>query len=203
MSLVAAFEGDTDFPVVEKLAADAGFEHLLPIDAAGKGQIDPKLAPYDVAARHSPWLVLRDLDHDAPCAPTLVRELLPTASRWMCFRVSVRAVEAWLMADADGFAKHFEVDRRHLPIDPDREKDPKATLVSLARRSHSTAIERAMVPAPGAKVGPGYETELITFGSEGWSLDRAAKRSDSLRRARKALRGLGERWAKVGGDGDE
>lgn len=73
MSLIVVVEGTTDMPVVRKVAALAGWE-LEPstIPARGKGQLDKDLPGYNAAAQGSPWFVLRDLDHDAPCPGALV-----------------------------------------------------------------------------------------------------------------------------------
>lgn len=53
-----------------------------------------------------------------------------------------------------------------------------------------------MVPAAGRStvVGPLYEAKVIEFGQIHWNLDRACRRSDSLQRARAAVRKLAERW---------
>lgn len=54
-----------------------------------------------------------------------------------------------------------------------------------------------MVPRQGSAttVGPLYEALIIEFGTRYWSLDRASDRSPSLRRARQAIRKLGENWS--------
>jgi hypothetical protein len=99
-------------------------------------------------------------------------------------------------------AEYLGVPEGALPSDPDAERDPTVTLVNLARRSGRGAIRKRLVPKPGAsaQVGPGYEAAVIEFGTEYWSLERAARRSDSLRRARAALKELGRRWrTHVGG----
>lgn len=46
----------------------------------------------------------------------------------------------------------------------------------------------------GASVGPEYEGVVIEFGLNVWDIERASQRSDSLRRARNALRSMVERW---------
>ena len=58
-----------------------------------------------------PWVVIRDLDQDdrGTCLPELRSRLLGGTgpSDGMCFRLAVRSIEAWLMADHEGFVDHF------------------------------------------------------------------------------------------------
>jgi hypothetical protein len=42
-----------------------------------------------------------DLDSDTGCAPPLCEQWIPGPAPFLCFRVAVREVEAWLMADAE------------------------------------------------------------------------------------------------------
>ena len=196
MSLVIVVEGDTDLPVVRKLASDAGLPISAEIDCQGKGKLDRDLPGYNSAARGSPWFVLRDLDQDAPCAPTFLAGTAVRASPWMCFRLAVREVESWLLADTRAMARFLRVDEHRLPRDPDSEPDPTRTLVNLARQSRSPGIRKALVPRPGTStvVGPLYEAKLIEFGHRHWRLEQAVTRSRSLEKSRDALRALAKRW---------
>jgi hypothetical protein len=197
MTLAIAYEGDTDLPFIEKLAAAAGLDVHAKIDCSGKGYLDENIGSYNCAAAGSPWFVLRDLDNDAPCAPRLdvLAQLAP--EQWMCFRIAVRELEAWLLADHMGVAEYFGISPKAIPADPDSEADPTLTLVNLTRGSSRRAIRKAMVPKPGmgVSVGPGYEAAIIEFGRQRWDLGRARVRSPSLQRAYVALRSLGQRWA--------
>ncbi|MBI5498639.1 MAG: hypothetical protein HY907_00225 [Deltaproteobacteria bacterium] len=196
MTVLVAFEGDTDLPVVRKLARDAGLTVVREIDCGGKHRLDADLPGYNDAAQGSPWFVLRDLDHDAECAPEWLRRCGFSARTWMCLRLAVRELESWLLADAVAMASFLQVDSVRIPTDPDGLADPTRTLVDLARQSRRHAIRRQMVPGPGdhVAVGPLYEAKLIEFGELHWSLSRACGRSPSLRDARAALRRLGHRW---------
>lgn len=180
--VTAALEGKNDVPIVQQLVAHIGFEvgpvHLT----SGKGRLDAQLPGYNNAARFAPWLVLRDLNGDAGCAPELVQRLLPAPATHMRFRVSVHAGEAWLLADREAISRFLAVPVRAIPADPETIADPKAFLVNLARRSRHRAIREDMVPIPGttARVGPGYSARLIEFASNHWRADIAAARSASL-----------------------
>jgi hypothetical protein len=168
MSLIIAVEGTTDAPVVKKVAELAGWELASPpIVKRGKAPLDEALRGYNAAAAGSPWFVLRDMDHDAPCPGALVAELLPEPKPLMCLRIAVRAVESWLMADAESLAVFLHVSPALVPGNPEREEDPKGAMVNLARRSTKPAIRKEMLPpAHGAsrRTGPGYEGRLIEYG---------------------------------------
>lgn len=199
MSLVIVVEGDTDLPVVRKLAADAKLPIDLEIDAAGKGNIDRQISGWNDAALGGPWFVLRDLDSDAACAPAWIAKRKLKPATWMCFRLAVRELEAWLLADARGISEFLDVEERWVPANPDAERDPTQSLVALARRAGRGDRRRRLVPEQGSGtvVGKLYEDTIIEFATHHWDLGRACKRSDSLRRARAALRALGQRWRKL------
>jgi hypothetical protein len=198
MSLVIVVEGDTDRPMAEKLARDAGFDISYIDDRAGKSQIDARWSGFNSAARVMPWFVLRDLDRDAPCAPALLAARSWQPAEWMVTRLAVREGESWLLADTEGFSRFLHVPEQRFPLDPDSEEKPKTTVVNLARQSTRAEIRKGLVPKEGAsaRVGPLFEAKIIEFAKHHWSLERACRRSDSLRRARAALRELAARWHK-------
>jgi hypothetical protein len=126
--------------------------------------------------------VLRDLDHDADCAPELVEHLLPRRSPNLLLRVPVRSIEAWLLADHEAIAQFLSVPITAVPSQPEKLDRPKRSLVDLARRSRRVAVRRGMVPAEriSAEVGPGYTAGLIELVGSHWSPRRAAERAPSL-----------------------
>lgn len=203
MSVFAVVEGDTDEPIVRKLLRAVGLDVAIVYDMGGKGQLDKKLGGFNSSAKGSPWFVLRDLDHDAACAPEFLRDISFAAERWMVFRLAVRELEAWLLADREALARFLGLSPAWLPDHPDDEVDPTQTLIDLARRSRRSAIRRAFVPRPGdsVSVGPGYEGAIIEFGIRHWNLRRAERLSPSLRRAHTAVRLLARAWSRhVHGD---
>ena len=178
-------EGVTDEPFIRRIVGD----HKLQVSAVygkrGKGDLDKKLPAFNNAARfHGSWLVVRDLDMDAPCAAALVRTKLRHPSPGMLFRIAVRSTESWLLADVEGVVSFFKVRREDVPNHPEALPNPKRALILLASKSRSRQTREEMVPRPGATamVGPGYVSQLSEFASREWSWDRAARRSDSLRR---------------------
>lgn len=110
----------------------------------------------------------------------------------MRFRIPVRTVEAWLLADSVGISSYFRVSRGLLPRDPEALERPKRAIVDIARRSRSPKIKDDMVPEPGTQreAGLGYTGRIIAFVTNVWDPERAAALSDSLRRCMEALQGL-------------
>jgi hypothetical protein len=187
-----AVEGDTDEPVVRAVVRLAGHEPGTVYGHGGKARLDRRLLAYNQAARHAPWLVLRDLNGDEPCGGALARKLLRQPSRLMCFRVAVRSVEAWLLADHVRISQSLGVGSRLIPSNPDALADPKGKLIELARRSKFRGIREGLVPeaGTGAKVGPEYTSWAIDFATNRWRPRVAAGRSHSLERCIAALRSL-------------
>lgn len=186
-----AFEGSTDAPALRKLLASEGFEVYNAYPMRGKSNLDRSLRGFNNAAQFSPWLVVRDLDRGT-CPARLARDLLPAPSRWMRFRIAVREMEAWLLADGEAVAAYLGVKRRDVPSDPDLLDDPKQTLVNIARRSRRTHIRHDMVPVPGlsADIGPAYSSRITEFVDGHWRPEIAAANSPSLRRCIERVREL-------------
>jgi hypothetical protein len=161
----------------------------------GKTHLQQRIAGYNRAAQHSPWVVLVDLDEDAACAPLLRTDWLPQPASQLCFQVAVRQVEAWLLADRQRLSRFLSVEVARLPCTPEAVLNPKQLVVELAGRSRSRAIREDMLPRPGSghRVGPAYASRLIEFVDDtdrGWRPDVAANVSDSLARCLRCLRRL-------------
>lgn len=165
---------------------------LRVIEAGGKLRLDKNLAGYNHAARHHLWFVLRDLDHDAPCAGEVCQQLLPKPQTGMMLRLAVRAVESWLLADTEAIAHWLGIASSKVPAAPDQLEHPKRELVNLARRSPSSNLRQDLVPRPEARslVGPGYVSQIRAYVENSWRPEEAAGRSPSLSRCLGAL----ERW---------
>lgn len=190
--VAAVLEGATDSAVAERLLEHVGLTLGDVYGLRGKAHNDQRLHGYNNAARFAPWFVLRDLDRDAPCAPTLVKALLPAPSLHMRFRVAVHQMEAWLLADAGAMSSHLSVPLARIPTSPDALANPKATLVRLARGSSKRAVRRDMAPraGSGAMVGPGYTTFVAAFARDRWRPAVAAAQSPSLAKCIAALKTL-------------
>ena len=196
MTLVRlAVEGPTDVPVAERMLRDAGLQPTEPIITGGKTRLDALIPELNGAAAGMNWLILRDLDHDAHCPPALLRQLLAGSSRRprLSLRIPVRAIESWLLADAEAFGSAFFIPGNHIPERPDGLEHPKRSLVNACRHSRRREVQRTMTPHPrsGRQVGPQYTTRITQFAVTQWDPKRAATRSPSLARALAAFQRLG------------
>ena len=164
--ITAAVEGNVDEEVVRRLIEHVGGTPGPVYGRNGKDHLRQRIANYNQAARLSPWVVLVDLDHDAECAPPLRSAWLPALSPYMCLRVAVRQVEAWLLADRERLSKFLSVSTSRIPHNPESVEQPKIALVEIARYSRRRDIREDMVPRPGSgrSVGPAYTARLIEFG---------------------------------------
>ena len=196
LAISGAVEGSIDEVVTRRLVRDAGGSLERVYGKGGKQMLRQRLRAYNQAAAHAPWVMVVDLDHDADCAPQFCHEWLPHPGQHMCFRVAVREIEAWLIADAENLARFLSVATKHMPGDPEALPDPKQTMVNLARHSRRRDIRDDMVPRPnsGRSIGPAYNSRLIEFVETNWRPEAAADRADSLRRCRERLRGLIVSW---------
>lgn len=187
-------EGRVDAAIARRLISHVGGTPGLEKIAGGKSKLDPLLARYRQSAARLPWLIMRDLDHDAECGPSLKERLLPDSAELLCFRIVVREAEAWLMYDVEALSSFLKVSERLIPRNPEGLDDAKLTLVNLARRSRSSSIRTAMTPRPssGATEGPEFSASLAAFVTEFWRPEVAAEVDDrsSLARAVRCLAAL-------------
>ncbi len=163
---------------------------------AGFGYLQATIRGWNSAARGTPFIVVTDLDQH-PCPPALIASWLPGGRHPnLIFQVAVREVEAWLLADRINLAGFLKVSTKGIPADPETLPDPKATLVSIARRSRSRAIRDRIVPKSGstAQQGPDYNTCLSEFVSTMWNVTAAATEAPSLARAVAKLAVFTPRW---------
>jgi hypothetical protein len=146
----AAVEGLVDEIVVKSLIAEAGAIAGQVYGKKGKPALRASIAGYNNAARFQPWVVLVDLDHEFACAPELCGNWINAKAAKLCFRVAVRAVESWLLADRESIANFLSVAQSRIPTDPESESDPKQLMVDLAARSKRRSIREDMVPRFGS-----------------------------------------------------
>ena len=181
----SAVEGIVDEAIVRTLITRAGGTPGPTYCKQGKAPLRTSINGYNNAARHAPWLVLMDLDRDADCAPHLCQELVPLPAPRLCFRIAVRQVEAWLIADAARLARYLSVAQHRVSNDPEGLQNAKTEMVNIARKSRSKTIRQTMVPRAGSgrSVGPAYASKLIEFAETKWRSEIAAQHSESLRRA--------------------
>ena len=190
--LNAAVEGLTDEALVRRICSYCGITIQNVYSQGGKANLDRKLPGYNNSARTRWWLILRDLDHDAVCAAQLLTQLLPSPARYMNFRIAVRELESWLMADTETIAMFLSISPKLIPRNPEDLDDPKRTLINLARRSRRRNIREDMVPRlnSGSDEGPAYASRIQEYTSKCWRPDVASVSCDSLKRCLNRLLNL-------------
>ena len=167
----------------------------------GKQYLLKYMQAYVRAARLEPWVVMIDLDHDADCPIPVRRNWLLRGGAHeqniplLCFRIAIREVESWLLADRERIAEFLGVPPRWVTNEPEALDDPKGAIISLVARSRLKRLKSEMLPRPGSfrNVGPAYNSRLIQFvmnRRDGWRPEVAAHSSESLRRAIACLRRL-------------
>lgn len=188
-----AAEGVIDFAILRRLVRDAGMEPGSEYGGRGKQHLDSRLAGYNRAAAFTPWVVVRDLDRDADCAPALARRLLRNPSALMRLRIVVRAAEAWLLADRRSLGEVFRIPQSQLPHDPEAIEDPKLSMLRALSQSSSASVRDAMMrrERDGSYViGPEYNARLGAFAEERWQPTAAQVNAPSLARARRRIERL-------------
>ncbi|RTD97891.1 DUF4276 family protein [Variovorax atrisoli] len=193
--LVLATEDELSETVGLCLAAEAGLEVGQQLRRGGFGYLKSRLRNFCEIALHQPVFLLTDLDR-MKCASTLVDKWMGDLERPenFVFRVAVREIESWLLADHDAIRSLLGKRIGRLPLDPDSLPDPKQALLALAARAPRD-IRDDLVATEGALAsqGLGYNAQLCHMVRQNWRPARAADRSPSLAKARKRLKELAER----------
>lgn len=160
------------------------------------GQIKSQILAYNAISATTPVILLLDLDEG--CPPLLIDKLMKGRSKEknFIFNIAVDEVEAWLMADREGFAGYFELDITAVPT---------ATKIKMGGRKYQTELNfpikpslyltkfimpacrnpklrQQLLPKKGATKGPEYNTVITPFIIDMWNIDNARIHSDSLNR---------------------
>jgi hypothetical protein len=174
----------------------SGFDVGVMLRKNGNGYLKSKIASFCQMARHAPLLLITDLDN-ANCAPSLkaswLRNIIPPDD--LIFRVAVREVEAWLLADHRTMRRLIGEQARRLPPDPESVLNPKELLLTLVARGAPRDVKRDLLVKRGsvASQGLGYNQRLCHHVNAAWNPQKAAERSDSLARLIRRLNDLSER----------
>lgn len=168
---------------------DAAFEVGSVFGKSGFGYLRKNLQAFNQAARKIPFIVLTDLDA-TDCPLALIEEWgLEDPHPHLLFRIAVREVESWVLADRVGFAGFFGLPESRLPLNPDSLQDPKHTVLKLAASCRTRELREAIVRQSGRKlrVGRDYNGTLGAFVWSRWNSRLAASSSSSLKRMLRAL----------------
>jgi hypothetical protein len=186
-------EGPLDEYAAAKIIQSVGHESGICYGKKGCDFIRDNIRRFNKAAHLTPYLTMVDfMDTGLPCPPEVVQEWLPHREPQMLFRLVVRELESWLLADRQGIADFLYIALNKVPHNPEDVGDPKQQLVNLARKSRSKSIRDALVPPPGstAQVGRLYTSEIARFITSNWSIDEAKLLSPSLAKCISSLEAL-------------
>jgi hypothetical protein len=177
-------EGLMDEAAANSIIKMAGHTPGTCFGKKGYTKIQAKVRGFNQTSVGAIYLVLIDfMDTGLDCPAEVVSQWVPYRQPNLLFRIVVRELESWLLADKENLADFLNVGVTKIPTDPERLKDPKLTLVNLARSSRSRSIREALVPDPGsatAKEGRLYTSEMIRFIQERWDIANARGNSESL-----------------------
>jgi len=168
------------------------FSEYVSINCHGFGKIKRNILAYNKAAAAYNFFVITDLDTKYECAPALIADWLSCSpNQGLLFRVAVREIESWLLADKENIASFLGVSKTLIPLDSESELDPKNKIINLARRSRKRSIRNDIPPVDQyALIGPGYNAELSNFVQNHWDIATASLHSKSLDKALCALEKL-------------
>ena len=181
-----AFEDTLSEAVLKKIISSSGrpYELGFSYSKGGFGYLKKNIHGFNNAAKGTPFLVLTDLDR-YECPPKLLNDWFDVPKHPnLLFRVAVKEVEAWLLADRDGFSKFAGISKNLIDIDIESIPNPKEYLISLAKRSSKRRIRDDIIPKPKstATQGRNYNDRLIVFVNNLWNIRSAMGLSSSLQK---------------------
>lgn len=189
----ALVEGNLDEAVAIKIIEATGHTYGVCYGKKGSGYIARKVQSFNQTAQSIPYLTLVDfMDTHLLCPAEVVARWIPNRQPKMLFRVVVREIESWLLADRNNFADFLKVSPNKLPNNPEQVNDPKLEVINLARRSMSTRIRSALVPEidSTAVVGKLYDSEMRIFINRQWDVQAARGKAPSLNKCLLSLESL-------------
>lgn len=186
LDIALVVEDVLSLSVMEKVMAytERGYAVIRPLNEGGIDKIRMSLTKYRNASRVLAHVVLVDLDK-APCAAFMREQWgMATLPDAMLFRVAVREVEAWVLADRSGFASFAGIPTSKVSQAPETLADPKQALINLVRQSRNRRLVTELVPEQGTSMskGPLYNERLGQFVREKWDVAAALQAAPSLKR---------------------
>lgn len=194
INIVLATEDELSESLGDKLIFEANknLNVSMRLRKGGFGYLKGRLPSLCKLSKVQPIVLFTDLDK-MNCPLKLMDLWFRGVSKpeGLLFRVVVREIESWVLADHKGFSEYFGISPAKLPPNPDLLPDPKAFLLKLVGGS-KREIRESMIAKKGALAiqGVGYNTILCDFIRTSWTSSRAIQRSDSLEKAYLRIRDL-------------
>lgn len=180
------YEDGLSEAVMNKLLVSFGnkYEVVNSYPGYGFGYLKANIKGFNQASLVYPHFMLTDLDNYI-CPSELIQDWINfEVNKHFIFRIAVKEVESWLLADIEGLSSFLKVSPSNFPLNPDLETDPKNVLIQLAKRSRKREIREDIVPINNnASIGPNYNGCLTQFVVNYWNIEMAITRSNSLKRA--------------------
>lgn len=184
-----ATEDELSEAIALRLISEIPTPHFIQhtLRKSGNGYLRSKMDSWYQMAQHQVMLVLTDLDR-ANCLVEFRNQWLTVAPpNNLLFRIAVREVESWVLADHDAMRGLIGT-RGTLPAEPDELADPKQFLLKLAKTAPKQVRQDLLKGLDGPLAqGLGYNARLVELINDEWNPQRAAERSPSLARARMRL----------------
>jgi hypothetical protein len=169
--------------------------HIISELPARGGEVKSKIHNFNILSATTPVVLLMDFDNNT-CPPTYINTLIEQDQKNDDFILSlaVDEVEAWLLADRDGFARYFNINIDRIPsaskskmqgrVEKTEIFCPYKTslyfITQILPHSRNKSIIAQLTPRPGATKGPEYNTTVIPFIKDHWNIENAMANSDSL-----------------------
>ena len=200
-SICLATEDALSEAIAEKLLNISGqpFQITQRLGNRGFGYLKKNLPKFNQQAKNvMPVLLLTDLDK-TECVLEFIANWKQGAelSERLLFRVVVREIEAWLLADRETFANWLGITTSLIPDRPENLSDPKQHLLNIVKRSKQRTLREDLLPTKHSRspVGLGYNTQLIHYVSEYWNPLVAAESAPSLARTLTRIHELASKCA--------
>lgn len=169
--------------VLRRILTDARIPVGTCYGLQGNNYIKQRVRAFSSAACHGKYFILTDLDSN-PCPTQLKNDWVNgiTLGAGLLFRVAVKEVESWLLADKANFSRYLGISNVRIPQNPDSINNPKEFIIELAKHSTKRNMREDIAPAPGSmgKRGKDYNGALIRFVQGVWDYQAAANHSKSL-----------------------
>jgi len=179
------YEDDLSEAVMSRILSEFPdkFQILHKYPGHGFGYLKSSIKGFNQASAIVPYFMLTDLDR-YKCPLELINDWIDfTVNPGFIFRIAIREVESWLLADIKGLSKYFHISANLIPLEPEGLMDPKEVLINLAKRSRKRNIREDIVPVNQyASIGPNYNGCLSEFVYKFWNIWEAANKSKSLQR---------------------
>lgn len=187
--IAVATEDPLSEAITLRLIAEVSTPHYIAhkLGRTGNGYLRSRMDSWYRMAQRQIVVVLTDLDRANCVADFRAQWLMGEPPRNLIFRVAVREVESWVLADHDAMRSLIGL-KGQLPSAPDALADPKQSLLRLAKgASKQVKVDLLREVEGRLQQGLGYNARLTAWVKSDWSPSRAAVRSPSLARARSRL----------------